>query len=218
MVTVAPELPGALDVIASLVARDVVVSIGHTAATAADVEAAIRAGATLITHLGNAMPGVTAREPGPMGVALAGPDLVAGVIADGHHLHPTTLALVWRSLGPDRFLAVSDCTAALGLQDGATRLGEHDVHVADGSVRLADGTLAGSAASLAQCLHQLMTEVGCSLADAVTSATATPARVVGDNSRGSLAPGHRGDLTLVDSELHVVATVIGGRVVHQGRP
>jgi N-acetylglucosamine-6-phosphate deacetylase len=218
MVTVAPELPGALDVIASLVARGVVVSIGHTAAAAADVQAAIRAGATLITHLGNAMPGVTAHEPGPMGVALAGPDLVAGVIADGHHLHPTTLALVWRNLGPDRFLAVSDCTAALGLPDGATHLGEHDVHVADGSVRLADGTLAGSAASLPQCLSHLMAATGCSLADAVTAATATAARVVGESSLGSLTPGHRGDLTLVDSDLRVVATIVGGLIVHQGGP
>jgi len=217
MVTLAPELPGALDVIETLVARGVVVSIGHTAATAAEVEAAIRAGATLITHLGNAMPPVSAREPGPMGVALAGPDLVAGVIADGHHLHPTTLALAWRSLGPDRFLAVSDCTAALGLPDGATRLGEYDVHVAGGSVRLPDGTLAGSAASLPQCLRHLLAATGCSLADAVVTATATAARVVGDSSRGSLAPGRRGDLTVVDSALNVVATVVGGQVVHQGR-
>jgi N-acetylglucosamine-6-phosphate deacetylase len=196
----------------------VVVSIGHTAATAAEVEAAIRAGATLITHLGNGMPGVTAREPGPMGVALAGPDLVAGVIADGHHLHPTTLALAWGSLGPDRFLAVSDCTAALGLPDGVTRLGEYDVHVAAGSVRLPDGTLAGSAASLPECLQHQMAVTGCSLADAVSTATATAARVVGESSRGSLAPGHRGDLTVVDSDLNVVATIVGGQVVHQGRP
>ena len=101
------------------------------------------------------MPPLLAREPGPVGVALAGPDLVAGVIADGHHLHPATLSAFWRALGPDRFLAVSDTTAALGLPDGPARLGDQEVVVADGTVRLADGTLAGSAASLIACLEVL---------------------------------------------------------------
>ena len=155
-------------------------------------------GPRLVTHLGNAMPPMLAREPGPVGPALAGPDLVAGVIADGHHLHPATLQAFWRALGPERFLAVSDTTAALGMAAGPARLGDQDVVVADGTVRLADGTLAGSAASLAQCLAVLLATTGCSLAEAVATATSTPARLIGDGSRGSLAPGRRGDLTLVD--------------------
>ena len=90
-------------------------------------------------------------------------ELVAGVIADGHHLHPDFLRVVWRALGPDRFLSVSDTTAALGLPDGPTRLGDQDVVVADGTVRLADGTLAGSAESLLGCLRTLVAQTGCSV-------------------------------------------------------
>jgi len=215
MATVAPELPGALDVIAALVSRGVVVSIGHTEATADQVSAAVAAGARCVTHLGNAMPPVLPREPGPVGVALTEPALVAGVIADGHHHHPAYLQLVWGALGPTRFLSVSDTTAALGLPDGPTRLGDQDLVVGGGTVRLHDGTLAGSAVSVVDCLRVLRRTTGCSLADAVATATTTAAGLVGDPSRGRLVPGARGDITLLDPDLAVVATVIGGRVVHR---
>lgn len=216
MVTVAPELPGVLDVIATLVERGVVVAVGHTEASAGEVAAAVARGARVVTHLGNAMPPLRAREPGPVGAALADPRLASGVIADGHHLDPVTLAALWQALGPDRLLAVTDCTAALGLPDGPGRLGEQHVVARGGTVRLADGTLAGSAASLPECLRTLRSATGCTLAEAVTTCTATAARVVGDGERGRLSPGARGDLTLVDPELRVVATIVGGRLVHGG--
>ena len=218
MVTIAPELPGALAVIATLVARGVIVSVGHTQATAAQVAAAVAAGARLVTHLGNAMPPMTAREPGPVGAALGGDVLVAGVIADGVHHDPLSLRTAWRALGPGRFLTVTDTTAALGRPDGPARLGEQDVIVADGAVRLADGTLAGSAASLSQCLRTLRDQVGASLADAVASCTAVPARVLRDPSRGTLNPGARADVTLLDPQtLDPVATIVAGRVVYDAR-
>lgn len=216
MVTLAPELPDALAVVAALAARGVVVSVGHTAASAADVLAAEAAGARCATHLGNAMPALAGRDPGPVGGVLAS-GLVAGVIADGHHLDPATLTAFRRALGPGRLLAVSDTTAALGLPDGPARLGVQDVVVAGGTVRLADGTLAGSAASLLDCVRVLRAQTGCSLADAVHAATAVPAAVLGDGDRGHLRPGARGDLVLVTPELRPVATVVGGRVVHDRR-
>jgi N-acetylglucosamine-6-phosphate deacetylase len=217
MVTIAPELPGALQVIASLVERGVVVAVGHTEASADQVAAAVARGASVVTHLGNAMPPLSAREPGAVGVALGDKRLTAGVIADGHHLAPATLAAYWQALGPDRFLAVTDCTAGLGLPDGRTRLGDQEVVVRDGTVRLADGTLAGSAASLPGCLAVLRSATGCSLAEAVATCTATAARVAVEADRGHLAPGARGDLTLVDDGLRVVATVVGGVVLHEDR-
>jgi N-acetylglucosamine-6-phosphate deacetylase len=179
MVTLAPELPHALEVIEALVGRGVVVSVGHTAATAAEVAAAVEAGATCVTHLGNAMPPMGAREPGPVGVALGSADLVAGLIVDGHHLDATFVRAAWHALGPARFLSVSDTTAALGLPDGRARLGHRDVVVADGTVRLPDGTLAGSAASLRDCLRLLVEQTGCSVEDAVATATTTPLRLLG---------------------------------------
>ncbi|MCR1786593.1 N-acetylglucosamine-6-phosphate deacetylase [Nocardioides carbamazepini] len=216
MVTIAPELRGALDVIATLVDRGVVVAVGHTEASAEQVAAAVDRGARAVTHLGNAMPALAGREPGAVGAALADPRLVAGVIADGHHLHPTTLAAYARALGPDRLLAVTDCTAALGMPDGPARLGDQRVVVREGTVRLEDGTLAGSAASLPECLRVLRSATGWSLADVVGCCTSVAADLVGDPSRGRLVEGARGDLTLVDDELRVVATVVGGRLLHGG--
>lgn len=216
MVTLAPELPGALDVVDLLVARGVVVAVGHTEATAAEVAAAVDRGARVVTHLGNAMPPLGGRAPGPVGAALADERLVAGVIADGHHLDPATLVAYWRALGTHRFLAVTDCTAALGMPDGPARLGDQSVVVAGGTVRLEEGTLAGSAADLAQCLRVLRAATGCSLAEAVAGCTTVAAGVVGDPNRGHLDVGARGDLTLVDDDLRVVATIIGGRVIHGG--
>ena len=183
MVTLAPELPGALAVVEALVGRGVVVSLGHTAATAAEVAAAVEAGATCLTHLGNAMPPMSAREPGPVGVALGSSHLVAGVIVDGHHLDPAFVRAAWQALGPERFLSVSDTTAALGLPDGPARLGHRDVVVSHGTVRLPDGTLAGSAASLRDCLLLLMEQTGCSADDAVATATTTPLRLLGLDPR-----------------------------------
>ncbi|MBA2954819.1 amidohydrolase family protein [Nocardioides sp. MAH-18] len=179
MVTVAPELPGALEVIERLTAEGVVVSVGHTAGDTAEVLAAIEAGARCVTHLGNAMAPVSPREPGPVGVALGGDDLVAGLIVDGHHLDPHFVRAAWRALGPARFLSVSDTTAALGMPDGPARLGDQDVVVADGTVRLADGTLAGSGASVLDCLRILVQQTGCSVSDAVATATSTPLALLG---------------------------------------
>ncbi|HXH80169.1 N-acetylglucosamine-6-phosphate deacetylase [Nocardioides sp.] len=217
MVTLAPELPGAIAVVEALVGRGIVVSLGHTAAGTADVEAAVAAGARCVTHLGNAMAPMLSREPGPVGAALGRSDLVAGVICDGHHVHDDFLRTAWRTLGPGRFLSVSDATAALGLPDGETRLGDQEVFVADGTVRLADGTLAGSAASLVACLRVLRTATGCDLDEAVATATTTPAAVLGDATRGRIAPGLRGDLTLVDDDLVPVVTVVGGVVAYDAR-
>lgn len=221
VVTLAPELPGALGVVAELVSRGVVVSIGHTAASAEQVLAALDAGATAGTHLFNAMPPLSGRDPGPVGALLGDPRPVVGLIVDGHHLDPTAVRLAWRCLGPERFWAVSDTTAALGVPDGPARLGDHDVVVADGTVRLADGTLAGSAASLVRCLSVLLATTGCTLADALATATTVPARLLGDGTLGHLRPGARGDVALLrhhpDGTLEAVATVVGGRVVHDSR-
>jgi N-acetylglucosamine-6-phosphate deacetylase len=215
IVTLAPELPGAMEVIRELTANGVIVSIGHTEANAQTVKAAIEAGALMLTHLGNAMPPMQSREPGPVGVALGADDLVAGVIADGLHLDASVVSAAWRCLGPSRFLAVTDTTAALGVPDGSYQLGDQAMTVRDRTVQLEDGTLAGSAASLPGCLRFLRASTGCTLAEALQTCTTVPASLIGDQSRGVLAAGARGDLTLLDSSLEVAATIIGGVVVYR---
>jgi N-acetylglucosamine-6-phosphate deacetylase len=217
MVTLAPELPGALPVIRALVERGVVVSVGHTEATYAEVEAAVAAGARAITHLFNGMPGLHHREPGPVGAALAGTELVAGVITDGLHVHPAAVAAAWRALRPGRFLLVSDATAALDLPPGQlTTLGEHGVVAADGAARLADrpDVLAGTVIGLDECLRRLVAYTRCPVVEAVGAASLTPARRLGLDDRGPLRPGAHGDVVLLDPQLAVVSTVVGGEVAY----
>ena len=215
LVTLAPELLGALDLVEALVARGVVVSAGHTGATADELRTAADAGVTWVTHLWNAMAPLHHRAPGPIAVALTDERLRAGVIADGIHVDPAVVALSAASLG-ERLVLVTDAVSALGLPPGAHRLGTVDVEVGAGTgVRLADGTLAGSDLAMDQAVRNLMAFTGWSLGRAATAASASPARVLRDVSRGGLAPGQRGDAVLLDPGGRVVATVVAGSVVHR---
>lgn len=216
LVTLAPELEGALEVIAALVERGVVVSLGHSAATEAQAVAAVQAGATWVTHLFNAMALLHHREPGLAGVALNDERLSVGLIADGVHVHPTMVALAQRALA-DRLTLVTDAVAALGMPSGQQVMGRAEVSVGDDGVRLADGTLAGSNLAMDQAVRNLVAFTGCSPEAAVRAATATPAGVLGDERRGSPAPGANADLVLLTHSLEVVATIVGGEIVYDAR-
>jgi N-acetylglucosamine-6-phosphate deacetylase len=217
MATLAPELPGALEVVRTLAARGVVVSMGHTEASAAEARAAVAAGVRSATHLFNAMAPMGHREPGPAGLVLGGGDVVAGLIADGVHVDPLVVALAWRALGPERFVLVSDAMAGLGLPAGIHRLGGADVRVGPDGARLPDGTLAGSAVGVDAGVRNLADFAGCPPADAVVAATRAPAALLGRGDIGTLAAGAAGDLVLLDGGLRVVATVVGGSVRHDAR-
>ena len=210
IVTIAPELPGALDLIENLTASGVVVSIGHSAASARIATAALDAGATLGTHLLNAMPPITAREPGIAGVLLTDPRAYFGVIVDDHHLAPETMRLVWAGAS-DRFVAITDAMAAAGMPDGRFTIGDSDVTLSGGAVRNGAGGLAGSSLTLDQGLRNLVEVTGASLAAASRCVTAHPADALNLNNRGRLAPGAAGDVVLLDG-LQVVTTIIGGAV------
>lgn len=210
MVTLAPELPGAPDLVRVLAGRGVVVSLGHTEATADQVRAAVDAGARAVTHLFNAMPGLGHRSPGPVGAALADERLVCGLIPDGLHVDPLVLGLAWRLLGPDRWLTVTDTTAALGTAPGRSRLGDAEVVVDEVSVRLPDGTLAGSVLALDEAAARLVRLVGVDPLDAVTTVTAVPARLLGLPPRDAVRAGAAADLTLLDEDLRCAGTVVGG--------
>jgi N-acetylglucosamine-6-phosphate deacetylase len=214
VVTLAPELPGALDVVRALVERGVQVWIGHTEATYAQTVAAMAAGARAVTHLGNAMPRFDHREPGPVGAALGDGRLVAGIIVDGHHVHPAMVRTAWRALGPGRFMLVSDTTAALGLPPGRTVLGDQDVVLDGATVRLADApdTLAGSAVGLDHCVRTLVALTGCPPADALVAATRTPADLLGRPDLGRLDVGAAADVALWDADLHLLGVIVGGVV------
>jgi N-acetylglucosamine-6-phosphate deacetylase len=215
MVTLAPELPDAVDLVHQLAADGVVVAAGHTNATTADMTKALDAGVRYLTHLYNAMAPFHHREPGPIGVALTDRRVVGGLIADGIHVHPIAVAAAWDALGPARTNLVSDAIAALGQPAGTYRLGDDEVIVDDIGVRLPDGTLAGSNVGLDVAVANLRAFTGASVADAVATVTSTPATLLGLETKGLLRAGADADLTLLDADLHVVATIVAGRVVHQ---
>jgi N-acetylglucosamine-6-phosphate deacetylase len=216
LVTLAPELPRALDVVRDLVAAGVVVSAGHSSATAEQATAAVDAGVTAVTHLFNAMSPLHHRDPGLVGVALTDERLRVGAIADGVHLHPAAVALAARSLG-DRLCLVTDAVAALGMPAGRVPLGALEAFATDNGVRLADGTLAGSDLSLDRAVRNLMAFAGVALPAAVAAVTTSPAALLGLDDRGTVSPGAVGDLVVLDPTGHVVATVIGGRVAFDRR-
>jgi N-acetylglucosamine-6-phosphate deacetylase len=218
LVTLAPELPGALEVVAALRARGVVVAAGHTDATAAQLHAARAAGVGYVTHLYNAMAPFHHREPGTVGATLADPALVAGLIVDGIHVHPDAVAGAWRAKGPGGIDLVTDAIAALGRPPGRLRIGASEAIVAsDGSARLTDGTLAGSTFSLDRALRNLVAFTGCTAVEAIATVTTTPAAVLGLTTKGTIRAGADGDVVLLTDELEVVATVIAGRVVFDRR-
>jgi N-acetylglucosamine-6-phosphate deacetylase len=213
--TLAPELPGALSLIPFLVDHGVRVSIGHTDATWAEAEAAVAAGATLATHLFNAMRPFRHRDPGVAGFVLA-TDVTAGVIADGHHVAFETLRLVARAKGPDQAYLVTDALSGLGLPPGRYRLAGRE-YISDGTCgRLPDGTLSGSLLPLNLALRNLVDFVGLAPAQAVRMATLTPARALGlDGSIGRIAVGRVADIALLDESWEVHATIVGGRLAHE---
>jgi N-acetylglucosamine-6-phosphate deacetylase len=215
VVTLAPELPGALDVARELVRRGVVVSAGHSLATAEEARRGFDAGIRYATHLFNAMPPLDHRAPGLAGAALADPRVTVGLIVDGHHVDPLVVSLAWRLLGASRLNVVSDGIAALGMEPGAYRLGDATMLVDDDRAgRLPDGRLAGGATGLDEAVRNLVTFTGATSADALATVTSTPASLLGLEDRGRIAVGMRADIVLLTPGLRVVATIVGGDLVH----
>ena len=210
LVTLAPELAHAIDVVERLVAAGIVVSAGHTAMTPSDFAAARTAGLSYVTHLFNAMAPFGHRSPGPIGAVLADDSVTVGVICDGIHVDPVAVDMAWHSLGRQRLSLVSDASPALGAPHGRYRIGGIEI-VHDGTgVRTVDGVLAGSALPLDQAVRNLMTFTGCSLADALATVTTTPADLLGLADRGRIHCGAHADLTILDQAGNLRHTVIAG--------
>ena len=221
LVTLSPEWPDTPWFVEAVVREGVVVSIGHTRATALQIEAAVSAGATLSTHLGNGAHAVLPRHPNYIWDQLAEDRLSASFIADGIHLGPPFLKAALRAKGLERALLVTDAVMPAGCAPGPYKLGEVDVELhGDGSVRMAGGTrLAGSALRMDRAIENVMRMAGVSLADAITLATRNPARAgrVAGRLRG-LNPGERADLVRfrydrVSHAVEVVETYLGGKLV-----
>ncbi|MFM8240878.1 MAG: N-acetylglucosamine-6-phosphate deacetylase [Actinomycetota bacterium] len=213
MVTLAPELPGAVASIERIVAAGAVAAIGHTGADADHARAALDAGATVATHLFNAMPPLLHRAAGPVGVLLSDTRVAVELIADGHHLGPEVVSLTMMT-ARERSALITDAMAAAGAGDGTYVLGDLRVQVTDGVARLAsNGSLAGSTLFMDSALRRAVRIAGVPLADASYAASAVPARALGLADRGSIAVGQRADLVVLDDEWAVERVLRAGTFV-----
>lgn len=212
MVTLAPERPGALAAIRRFVDAGVRVAIGHTDADLAVARAAIDAGATVATHLANAMPPLLHRAPGPVGACLTDERVTCELIVDGLHLDPTMVALAHAAKGRAGVALITDAIAAAGVGDGDYLLGGLAVRVTGGAARLVEGgSLAGSTLTMDAALRNAVA-AGLPLTDAVMAASTNPARLVGlDDVTGSITAGRRADLVVLDHSLTVQAVYVAGQ-------
>jgi N-acetylglucosamine-6-phosphate deacetylase len=207
--TLAPELPGALELIDVLHARGVVVSFGHSDATAEEAMRGFDRGVATVTHLFNAMRPFGHRDPGIGGAALARDDVVVQVILDGHHLADETARVVWQAAG-GRVALATDAIAAAGVGDGRATLGVLEVEVRDGIARRGDGVLAGSVLTMLQAVRNLHA-LGAPLVDAVAAATSVPARAARRDDVGVLRVGGPADLVVLDDSLEITTVLVAGQ-------
>ncbi|MBO3747110.1 N-acetylglucosamine-6-phosphate deacetylase [Streptosporangiaceae bacterium NEAU-GS5] len=212
MLTIAAELPNALDVIRDVTAEGVVAAVGHSDADYDQTLAAIEAGATVATHLYNALPPLGHRAPGPIAALLQDERVTIELINDGVHVHPAMLGLAMTVAGPDRTALITDAMAATGMGDGAYRLGPMAVNVEHGVARLADsGAIAGSTLTMDVAFRRTVQVVGRSLTEAARMAGLTPARALGLSADiGSISVGAYADLVVLDDDLRVTRVMKRG--------
>lgn len=215
LVSVAPEEPGAMEFIEA-VEGEVTVSIAHTTADYDTAMEAFRLGARQVTHLFNAMPPFSHRAPGVVGAALDTPNCNVELICDGIHIHPAVVRAVFKMFGPKRVILISDTMRAAGMSDGDYTLGGQPVTVKGKLATLADGTIAGSVTNLMNCMRTAVS-FGIPLEDAVWAAAVNPARAIGIFSRmGSLEPGKRANVVVLDQNLELKDVFFRGELVDRG--
>jgi len=210
LMTIAPELPGALEVIAEAARRNVCVSIGHSDAVLEIARAGVQAGARHATHTFNAMRPFDHRDPGVLGEVLTDPQLSADIIADGIHVAPEVVQIFLQAKGVERSVLITDATAAAGMPDGAYQLGPIQVEVKDGKCTK-DGNLAGSVLTMDRAVRNVTHFAGWTLQNAVRLATLNPARAVGLAQHGRLAPGAEANIVALSPDGEVRKTIVRGR-------
>ncbi|MBK9178185.1 MAG: N-acetylglucosamine-6-phosphate deacetylase [Acidimicrobiales bacterium] len=209
LVTLAPELPGAIGAVRDLTGRGVLTALGHSTATFEQARAAVDAGARLVTHCFNGMAPLHHRAPGLVGAALTDDRLAVSLIADLVHVHPAVLALAFRAKPAGRVVLVTDAVAWR-----AGQVGSIAVRLGDGVPRLPDGTLAGSTLTMDRAVANVVGRAGVTLAEAVRAASTTPAGLLGLHDRGEITPGKRADLVALDGELRAETTWVAGEAIH----
>src|SRR5690606_21287337 len=214
LVTLAPETTNGLAFIKNLAEDGVIASIGHSDGTLEEVQAAVRAGASHVTHLYNQMSPFHHRNPGVVGASLTEKGLTVEVIADFIHSHPTSVELAFRQKGAERLILITDAMRAKGLAPGVYDLGGQDVQVTRKDARLADGTLAGSILTMDAAIRNVQSITGCSLNELVSMTSANAAKELGLSNKGSLQEGTDADVAILDDSFTVQLTICRGSIAY----
>lgn len=212
MVTIAPELPGGMDLIFFLKEQGVVIAIAHSDATYEEAKQAFASGASHVTHCFNGMRPIHHRDPGLIVAAFEEKHVSLQAIVDNVHLHPAIIRLIHNLKGPEGMVLITDALQAMGMGDGNYLFGGHHVTVSGGIARLEDGTLASSTVTMNEALRYTV-ETGIPLIDAVQMASNTPANILGFQQKGEISSGFDADLVLLDDEFQVLWTMVGGQIL-----
>ena len=216
LVTIAPEMPGAIGLIKYLYEQGIITSVGHTNATYVQTQAGIRAGLSHVTHTFDAMRGLHHREPGVVGAALTSPELTVEIIADGIHIHPIVLKILTKIKEDEKVVLITDAMRAAGLKEGTYDLGGQEVIVTKGQARLKDGTLAGSVLTMDKAVKNMVNKIGIQLPKAIQMASYNPAKSIGiENKKGSIEPGKDADIVILNKNLETELTMVAGKVVYR---
>ncbi|MEK4294465.1 N-acetylglucosamine-6-phosphate deacetylase [Paenibacillus sp. FSL R5-0914] len=212
MVTIAPELPGGMELISFLKEKGVVIAIAHSDATYEEAKQAFASGASHVTHCFNGMRPIHHRDPGVIVAAFEEKHVSLQAIVDNVHLHPAIIRLMHTLKGPEGMVLITDALQAMGLGDGDYMFGGHHVTVSEGVARLKDGTLASSTVTMNEALRYTV-ETGIPLVDAVKMASTTPANILGLQQKGTITSGFDADLVLLDDEFKVCWTMVDGQIL-----
>lgn len=212
LMTIAPELPGNLDIIKLLKKNNIIPAFAHSNASYEETKKGFDAGISHITHILNAMPGFHHRNATAINAIFENDNVTAQIISDGHHLHPSTVNMLYKILGPERCICITDGVQAIGLPEGNYFYNGREYESRNGAARYLDGTLIGSTTSLLNIVLKFKQFTGCSLEQAINTASLNPARLLGLN-KGSLEKGKDADIIIIDEDYSVYSTVVNGRIV-----
>lgn len=215
LVTLAPETQGAMEFIKKLKEDKVIASIGHSDATFEEVQAAVRSGASHVTHLYNQMSPFHHRKPGVVGAALMEDGLMVELIADFIHSHPASVEMAYWQKGAERLILITDAMRAKGLPPGVYDLGGQDVQVTKKDARLADGTLAGSILTMDRAIQNVQSITGCSVNELVAMTSANAANELGLSDKGKIRNGADADIAILDDDLNVQLTICRGTIAYR---
>ena len=218
IVTLAPEVNGAKELIEELRRLKVVASVGHSNATYIEVDDAIKSGVRHTTHTFNEMRGFHHREPGVVGAVLVHDKLTAELIADNIHVHPASMKLLTMAKEPQRVALITDAIRAAGMPDGKYKIGKQDVVVKNGICRLESGELAGSTLTMDKAVRNMVKSVGLPLQTAIKMATINPAKVIRDDGKkGSLEPDKDADILIIDENVNVYMSIVKGKIAYKNK-